>query len=133
MSEVAVKIYETKRDIQRIQLVAPVDAKHPVGKFVNPDTGQPVTSVLLSRVGFYSLEWFASGKNIKNFRGPFDSSTSKTFISGKYYPTSSTRLVHRKSHFSRLPNHRVGVTTFSELGPETRIEQYYAIVRYLDD
>jgi len=143
MSEVAVKIYELKRDIQRIHLAHPVFGKDGATQkcvFLNSETNQPVQSIRFPKRGFYAyMDCMATayGEN-DGFQGAFliDWSNFEKLCCAKQKLGFTHRGAVRTAvgiYYAWEDGISVPVPGFHELPGDIEILSYYATFRYLDD
>lgn len=138
MSEIAVKIYEQKRHIQRYRIAEPVyGAKGPDQRMylVDAGTNEPVRTLSLPQCGYYTFKSAWMGEKLNQ-------------VSLQMYPPSTTFC---KSHSSWADNNRLYERNvlvfipepisepfdesccFANLLPETVISYFYLVITYCDE
>lgn len=141
MSEIGVKIYEVKRDIQRMHLVGHVSGKDGAKQaaiFVNSDTLEPIETVLFKKRGFYSFKEIVYGKEIFEDRGPrLDTQTKKEadiYITDQSFDhgDGQARTV-TGTYFVTQDNCSFRINGFTDIHPSTEIAGYYLVFKYDDD
>lgn len=140
MSEVAVKIYETKKEIQRIHLAEPIygkDGRDQLGTWVDTDTGQKVDHYIYRRMGSYLVEQKAviTGDYSKtNYSGPFDSPDGEHLVKVTDIPTFSKDIEYYKILFLvTCPNLKVNIVGFTGMKPTLSILHCHITIRFMDE
>lgn len=136
MSEVAVKIYESRRDIQRLHLAETIygkDGPNQRGKWLDSDTGQPIDHVLYDRIGQYKLEYVLIGENLDETSGPFEE------VEGEHH-MHTEQLLHngeltqwQSIYFVSKPGLKVPIGDIMDLEPNSVVKHYYFCLRFIDD
>lgn len=137
MSEVAVKIYETRKDIQRIHLKEPLYGKNgdeQLGIWVNSDTGQVMDHYFYAKMGRYAVECVLIGTKLSSkITGPFDA------VEHEYCLTSTERKINDpfstsySKYFVAAPNVRVPIVGMLGLNADTVLLKSYIVIRFLDE
>lgn len=138
MSEVAVKIYETRKDIQRFKLTEPIhgkDGKRQQGKFIDLDTGKMVKELVYKRIGKYSICHTFLGKNVESVSGPFPTVPGETFLYAVEQVNVMTDSLdnHEGIFYVSVANLKVPFGDFRKISPDCIITDCYIVVRYLDE
>jgi hypothetical protein len=137
MSEVAVKIYETKRNVQRFHLKESLHGKNgasQTGIWVNSDTNEPVNEYVYPLMGNYRMESTIVGKHVGQVEGPFCE------VDGEYCTkclqdiTKTDDVLQFDSYwFVSQAQLRVPINGLTGLAANTEILHYYLVLRFLDE
>lgn len=138
MSEVAVKIYETKREVHRISLASPLYGKNgdsQVGKWIDADTGKEVQKLVLQRTGHYEISSTMIGTDLYDIAGPLLDDEKGMLCIKTEVLQSSTRTYHdQEKYFVPQPNYELSFDeTIEGFQSSTVLKHYYITIRYLDE
>lgn len=136
MSEVAVKIYETKKDIQRIHLKEPLHGKNgldQMGTWINTFTNEEVTSYTYSQVGNYRLEYVMVGQKIEDVEGPFAEVDGEYNLRSEQTHDIGDIQRWETDYFVSKAQLLVPITGIQGLQPNTLLSHYYIVIRFLDE
>lgn len=137
MSEVAVKIYEVKRDIRRIHVAHKVSGKDGATQqatFIDSDTLNITDKLHFPRRGFYSFVQIFTGTGITN-GGPLvhvESSPHLVRVEENDRVISALRMT-KGMFYAAQENLFLELCGFTNLPHSCRIDSYYIMVKYFDD
>lgn len=139
MSEVAVKIYETRKEVQRIQLAAPLhgkDGANQVGTWINTDTSEVIDGYVYKRTGTYRMDCVLICKqgDPDEITGPFANCDDEHLIEVENFWTPAENVEHWAcSYFITKPYLKVPVEGLGGISKDTIVEHYHFTIRYLDE
>lgn len=131
MSCIAVNIHEVKDKTLRFKLAEPVDGKNgpiQVGKYVNVDTGEAVTSYKLTEVGFYEVKHVYQGANLASTRKTFTGSTGCIKLKSETIQPNDT-LLYADMLILVTEAIEIRIQPFEGLRPTSRIDYWYLSIR----
>lgn len=136
MSEIAVKIYEQKRDIKRYQLLEPILGKNGADQIltlIDADTKQPVDHILYAKPGMYRIESVILGHQLKDLRLYHVPETAEVLDVINFVDTNSAYRVHAYIYVREANTKTNHPFRARGLRPDTVLGDYYMVIRYQDE
>lgn len=137
MSEVAVKIYETRKEIVRYMMPNPLSGKDGVKQpltLIDVDSKTPVREIRWSRIGLYEVQVFFHGEDIKEVFTDGLWNEKLVHVCDMLLASNELCYMHKRTFYNPAPH----VQDLSGLAlvfhnEDSVLQDFYLTIRFLDE